>query len=354
MMKDVAETSSPATEEASLDLMDLVESAAQLPDGRVRDTALLEALRMCRREMEDAESESHAARLRLDKAQDKFDSIAILLSGGASPTTLTFPMTNGLNKDNGRASRKTRKREFASYHNLAYKRAKASSSPLSDDMGSDRADISSLVPSTTQIPTNPIHKPETYTSAGTGNYIMTEESVAAHRESFYQKILGVSASEVEYYAPGPSQANLRSRAQLTEGIHIVRHWDTGADGLDVVSFRSMHKSWYTKMKPATSNLGRRTGIHVRSLEPSQEGGGEELVLCRYSKDGTRSTLYLDVTQLYDALFEIHCLECNHAGGINAVKSRVAELYANVPEGHIREFLHACPVCIERRSISGGH
>lgn len=354
-MEDVAETPSPKTEEASLDLMALVESAAQLPDGRVRDAALLEALRMCRREMEDAESESHAARLRLDDAKDKFDSIAILFSGGASPTTVSFPMTHGLNKINGRAGRKTRKRGFASYHNLAYKRAKASSSPLSDDdMGSDRADASSLVPSMTQIPTNPIHKPETYTSADTGTYIMTEESVAAHRESFYQKILGVSASEVEYYAPGPSQANLRSRAQLAEGIHIVRHWDTGADGLDSVSFRSMHKSWYTKMKPATPNLGRRTGIHVRALEPSQEGGEEEMVLCRYSKDGMRSTLYLDVTQLYDALFEIHCLECNHARGINAVKSRAAELYANVPEGHIREFLHACPVCIERRSISGGN
>jgi len=316
--------------------MSLVKSAAQLPDGRVRDAALLEALRMCRREMEDAESESHAARIRLIEAKDKFDSIATLLSGGSSSKASHLNMARGLAKINMRA------------------RARASSSSLADGgTGGDRAATSSLDPLPTQTPTNPIRKPAIHMSSDAGTHIMTKEAVTAHRESFYQKILGVSASEAEDYVPGPSQANLRSKAQLAEGIHIVQNWDTGADGLDAVSFRSMHKSWYTKMKSPKPNLGRRTGIHVRTQESSPEGDEGEAVLCRHSKDGTKSTLYLDVTQLYDALFEIHCLEFNHAGGVNVVKSRVAELYANVPEGQLRAFLETCPVCIERRSISGG-
>jgi len=349
-MEDEAEAPSPATGEASL--MSLVESAAQLPDGRVRDAALLEALRMCRREMEDAESESHAARIRLIEAKDRFDSIANLLSGGSSSKVSYLPTTRGMAKINGRDGRRTRKRGI-SYADMRA-RARASSISLADGgLGGDRAATSSLDPLPTQTPTNPIRKPAIYTSSDAGTHIMTEEAVAAHRESFYLKILGVSASEAEDYVPGPSQANLRSKAQLAEGIHIVQNWDTGADGVDAVSFRSMHKSWYTKMKSPNPNLGRRTGIHVRTLESTLEGDDGEAVLCRHSKDGTKSTLYLDVTQLYDALFEIHCLEFNHAGGVNVVKSRVAELYANVPEGQIRAFLETCPVCIERRSISGG-
>ena len=57
------------------------------------------------------------------------------------------------------------------------------------------------------------------------------------------------------------------------------------------------------------------GIHVRTLEPQQGQQLGEAVLCRYSKDGTKSTVYLDITQVYDALFDIHCMEHNHLRGI---------------------------------------
>ena len=178
---------------------------------------------------------------------------------------------------------------------------------------------------------------------------MSAQVVANHRELFYQRLLGISAPEVENYTPNLTQANLRNKYQLDEGIHIVRHWDTGADGLDAAAFRSKHKTWYTKMKPVTQNLGRRTGIHLRILEPHQGQDGEgESVLCRYNKDGTKSTVYLDISQLYDALFEIHCLEHGHLRGKEAAKSRVDELYANVPDAQVKIFVDTCPVCIERR------
>ncbi|KAL3822743.1 hypothetical protein ACHAXA_001008 [Cyclostephanos tholiformis] len=353
-MEDVAEAPSypTATDEPLPDLMSLVDSASQLPDGRVRDAALLEALRMCRGEMEHAESASRDARRRLIEVRERFDSIAMLLSGGGDDPPTTTMTSEGVNtRDDG--VRRTRKRGVApaSSHDdddpSANKRQRPSTiSTVDGEMGG--IFIPETIP--TQIPTNPIRKPATYTfAADPSRYVMTEEDVANHREDFYKKILGVSASGVEDYAPSPTQANLRSRSQLARGIHIVRNWNTGADGLTVEAFRSMHKSWYTKMKSPNPNLGRRTGIHVRTLQPSHEGEEGEVVLCRYNKDNTRSTLYLDVTQLYDALFEIHCLECNHAGGGNALKLRVAELYANLPEGQIRAFLDTCPVCIQRRS-----
>eukprot|EP00956_Cyclotella_meneghiniana_P019418 scaffold33248_cov80-Cyclotella_meneghiniana.AAC.2 len=69
------------------------------------------------------------------------------------------------------------------------------------------------------------------------------------------------------------------------------------------------------MKPnsLSSNLGRRTGIHVRALSATEDSEGGETVLCRYSKDGMKSIVYLDVGSVYDALFEIHAVEYEHCG-----------------------------------------
>jgi hypothetical protein len=109
------------------------------------------------------------------------------------------------------------------------------------------------------------------------------------------------------------------------------------------------------MKPATQNCGRRTGIHIRTVETggTVDGGegGEMTVLCRYSKDGTKSTPYVDVTRLYDALFEIHALEHKHLRGKEAAKARADELFANVPEQQVKTFIDTCPICMERKSRS---
>ena len=116
-----------------------------------------------------------------------------------------------------------------------------------------------------------------------------------HRELFHRKVLGTSSSdEVSEYVPNPNQANLRSKRQLTDGCYIVRHWHTGTNEHGVDAFRSLHKS-------------------------------------------------------YDALFEIHCLECDHAGGVHAMKERASEMYANLPEGQMKAFLEACPVCVRKRT-----
>ncbi len=118
--------------------------------------------------------------------------------------------------------------------------------------------------------------------------------------------------------------------------------------MDAAAFRSRHKTWYLKMKPMSRELGRRTGLHLRTLNPSQGLQDGETVLCRYIKDGTKSILYIDVLLIFDALFEIHCLELNHVRGNNAVKSRVDDLFANVTESQVKTFLDTCPVCLEKR------
>mmetsp|Transcript_27194 Transcript_27194/g.56643 ORF Transcript_27194/g.56643 Transcript_27194/m.56643 type:complete len:346 (+) Transcript_27194:46-1083(+) len=319
------------------DLVATVNSAAQIVEGPQRDAALLTALRDCRRELEGAEAGAEAARIRLAEAKDTFNCAAELLSGG-SPSSL-WDSGGGPTAAKEEINSNTVKREggLSLVIDQHFKRPKTN--PLEFE----------TVPPPIVIPTNLIHMPPTHIE--TAGALMSAEDVASHRENFYQKLLGIPSDAVANYTPGLNQANLRSKAQLLDGIHIVKHWDTGADGLDAAAFRSKHKTWYTKMKPLSHKLGRRTGIHLRTVEPHHSPGGEgEIVLCRYSKDGSKSTVYIDVTQLYNALYEVHCLEHGHLRGKDAVKGRMDDLYANVPDSQVKTFLETCPVCVERRRM----
>ena len=186
--------------------------------------------------------------------------------------------------------------------------------------------------------------------------------------------------------------------------------------MDVGTFRSKHKTFYSRMKPASCHLGRRTGMHLRkwnnnNSENDNEGedgsvgnmlgngsnDGEEdgatssssaVFLCRYNKAGNKSIMYLDLgrvsysffyivdpldislrlrrhhlmehilycfpplCQLFDALFEIHVIELNHRGR-DATKNLADERYANIPDGTVRAFLDNCPICNAKRRSSGG-
>lgn len=338
----------------SPDLLALIQSAAQLPDGPKRDAALLEALRICRQELEDAEAESEATQLRLSGAKYTFECASKILSGVATSSLLLPPLALLLHESAANNNNNGKRGSLSFDIDQHEKRAKTSPNYDENENMDGQAQLTLnftpvLQPVHVSIPSNPIHIPSIHTSVDktAGDFcIMSEQDVTTHRENFYQKLLGISASDVDIYTPNLTQANLRSKSQLAEGMHIVRHWDTGADGLDAAAFRSRHKSWYTKMKPLSHNLGRRTGIHLRTLGP-QEGEGDT-VLCRYNKDATKSIPYLDTSQLYDALFELHCLEHNHARGNFAVKFRADELYANVPEGQVKAFVDTCVFCLEKK------
>jgi hypothetical protein len=302
--------------------MALLSTAGSLADPAQRDTALLEALRTIRKELDIAESESAAAKSRLDNAQDVFNMAAHYLAGG---------MTVETTDENDAAV-------VDVAHAYDVKSPEMGSNKLTPRKYEEPIDES--------LPDNPIVMPQTYTSGGGA----TEEMVVAHREAFYQQLLGVPFSEVESYVPNEKQPNLRSKAQLVEGMHIVENWYTGADGLEVGAFRSKHKSWYTRMKPNSTNAGRRTGIHVRALAPSADSEGGETVLCRYNKDGNKSIVYLDVGSVFDALFEIHSIESEHRGR-DFIKARVDELYANIPDGQVKVFIETCPICAGRKDES---
>ena len=157
---------------------------------------------------------------------------------------------------------------------------------------------------------------------------MSPSTFQSFRNSFYHTLTKGAVSDtdannnnIHTWQPSPNNANLKSYSQLQEWIYIVQNWNIGANGLDVGAFRAKYKTFYSRMKPATCNLGRRTGMHLRKNNDEDNGGGavgnrssdgggggvsgseegapsssssSSLVLCRYNKAGNKSIMYLDV------------------------------------------------------------
>ena len=333
-MASLPDISTLDTDNAAV-LMDQVKAANAIRDESQRDMALLNVLRSCRKELEFAETESGMTAERLTIAKELFDY--------ATKSLVVPHQAEALRELKSIATPKSAKKRVAPHIRNFWKRPKTGDESVDGEMEERELTAKDIEKLIAHVPTNPIHLPPFHTEGGG----MTSELLAQHRDNFFRQLIGVPASEVESYTPSVKNSNLKSKAQLAESIHIVRNWSTGADGMDASEFRAKHKPWYSRLKPSTENLGRRTGIHLRELEPAegQEDGGT--VLCRYSKDGSNSIVYLDIEKVFDALFEIHAVEFDHRGR-DAVKSRLDERYANIPDGQVKFFIDTCPICCSRR------
>lgn len=295
----------------------LINSASSMEESAARDKALVAALRKCKDALDQAQGDNNEAETRRAEIKNLYNRCAQLLAG--------YTPIEMRHKPQGAISPYAKRAKTADY--------------VGEEMPYGVAEEEIPPP-----PENEVMWPGYQTQAEN----MDTAAVEGHREAFYQKLLKISVAEIESYQPKPTNANLKSKAQLTEWIHIARHWYTGADGMDAATFRAKHKTWYSRMKPVTYKLGRKTGIHLRSLPPKEgevEGG---TVLCGYSKDGAKSVVYVDIGSIFDALFQIHSMELGHRGR-DAVKTLADERYANIPDAQVRAFLDTCPICNSRRS-----
>ena len=363
--------------------------ATQIKDKSSRDRALLKALKESRHELDEATAANSSATERLSAAKEAYNLCANLLSGyaplEARLAELKRARAAAIVGGGGVAYHAAAKRikVEAQQHGVTAAEAAAMMQQQQHHHEGAGTEISSIVAAAASIdpsaytqtapsvhlhdgvrhhfqpeyeiilPTNDMYLPEYYTAGGG----MDESTVAQHREAFYQYLTKgqAGAADIDDWNPPPNNANLKSKAQLSEWIHIATHWNTGADGLDAGAFRAKHKTWYSRMKPVTANLGRRTGIHLRQLDMVQgeyhgEDGRGMTVLCRYNKAGNKSIVYLDVGRLFDALFQIHAIELSHRGR-DATKNLADERYANIPDNTVRAFLDTCPACSARKGYS---
>jgi len=305
----------------------VINAATKVKDTTERDISLISILRECRDELDAAEATSARAADRLKAAKVIYSHCARILAGYTPLEVRT----------------REKKRMIMLSHAPFAKRIRREVQVLENNMDTvePKPDTNNEDANKIVLPDNPIHMPPIHNLGGG----MSAELVSSHRDNFYKLLIGVPFAEVDEYEPSRTSANLKSKSQLVEWIYIARHCNTGADGLDAGAFRAKHKTWYSRMKPVTENLGRRTGIHLRTMEG--DDGETVTVLCRYTKDGTKSVVYLDVGRIFDAIFEIHSLELGHRGR-DVVKSRADERYANIPDGQVRAFLDTCPFCMARR------
>ncbi|KAL3773429.1 hypothetical protein ACHAWO_004874 [Cyclotella atomus] len=277
------------------------------PGSPTRDTLLLQYLRSIAIDLEAAEEDAARAQKRVEDTRAIFDKTAELLSGKLDVSLM--PKGEKLRK-------RGRKRKGE------------------EDEGDGDYDERFVPP-----PEGPLFPPMIATSGGG----MTELDVQEHRRAFYEKLTEMPYENLHEYVPPVTMPNLRTRAQLDEYAYVAKHWETGTETEDVKAFRRQYKTFYTKMKVSTENVGRRTGHHLRPLA----GSIDREVFCRYGKNG-ESLMYVALEDLYDAIFEIHTLK-GHRGWQSCKK--LANLkYANLPQDHIRIFLETCPLCLGRKKV----
>jgi hypothetical protein len=277
------------------------------PGSPTRDTLLLSSLRSIASELESAEEDAARARKRVEETREIYDKTAELLSG---------KLDVSLMPKGEKLRRRGRKRKGE------------------EDEGDGDYDERFVPPDV-----GPLLPPIVATGGGG----MLESEVLQHRKDFYEKLTETPYENLHEYTPPVTMPNLRTRAQLEEYVYVAKHWDTGTEVEDVKTFRRQYKTFYTKMKASTENVGRRTGHHLRPLA----GSFDREVFCRYGKNG-ESLMYVAMEDLYDAIFEIHTLK-GHRGWQSCKK--LANLkYANLPQEQIKIFLETCPFCVGRRKI----
>lgn len=343
---DVEEAKTPP-QQPQRNLREAVQIASQIQDESIRERALLEALKDCRRDLEDAEVASARANDRLLAAREVYDRCAKLLAGYTPLETRLGQKKKrsgvGMGSGGGGSGSTVAKRgKSETAINMDGAEVEASAAAASAFHSTNAPLVAQIKDEAEEVahPTNEICLPEYITSF---HPKMNEEQIANFRDAFYLKLTKgqADASNSDNWNPPPNNANLKSKSQLAEWIHICQHWNTGADGLDAGAFRAKHKTWYARMKPVTCDLGRRTGLHLRQLDDGMT------VLCRYNKVGNKSVVYLDVGRLFDALFQIHVVELDHRGR-DATKNLADERYANTPDATVRAFLDTCPHCSNKR------
>ena len=328
-----------------------ISDAAQLPAGPDRDAALLSSLRSISTELVAAEEIHARAAKRVTMTKQLFDWAASALSGYSKNNNHEF--FQGEESVDERKSRAVRENSIVK---------------IADEEGygvvhDDDANYHQFkLPAAGPIP------PILPAISGGG---LSAAQVIAHRDAFYRKLCNVSPGELSSYTPPQSLVNMKSRSQMDQYIYIASHWETGTDSMDVMEFRRQHKSFYTKMKLSKENIGRRTGHHLRDIATgmltTNSGNdndnnkntmviGRRKAFCQYGKND-ESLMYLCVEELYDAIFEIHCVENNTRGNHHYHRptlqcKKICNMrYANVPQEQIKIFFETCPICSSSRRTS---
>jgi hypothetical protein len=322
-----------------------ISNAAQIPPGPERDAALLSALRSISTELKAAEENHARAVNRVTLTKQVFDLAAGLLSGYTANHAEEGSTTVGVD---GRKRR-------GGGNSTRMKSADGEFHAVDDD---DDNNHQFKLPDSGPLP--PI--PPAISGGG-----LSSAQIVAHRDAFYRKLCGVSPAELHSYTPPQTSHNLKSRSQLDQFIYIASHWETGTETMEVMEFRRLHKSFYTKMQLSKENIGRRTRQHLRdiagSTNNSGDGNNNGKAFCQYGKND-ESLMYLCVDELYDAIFAIHCVDAAGDGGVGhhhhhhhhhrtALQCKLIcnRRYANIPQDQIKAFVETCPICSSSKRSS---
>ena len=286
-------------DESLLDPKTAIQIASNMKDKSEREQVLLKALKAASRELNEAEIANKQANERVTAAREMYSLCAQLLSGykplettrlsGKKRGLVESSVSVGAPPQDVDGGGNAYDEHCQQSTTVGMPKTEGGSVSLASPIKPEEDDDANII-----LPTNEVHLPEYYTEGGG----MDATTVRQFRDNFYRRLTKNQAdsTNIDTWVPPSGNANLKSKAQLQEWIYIATNWNTGTADLDAGSFRAKHKAFYARMKPVTSHLGRRTGMHLRQVEVQQQDGSKSMmtVFCRYNKAGDKSTVYVDV------------------------------------------------------------
>ena len=145
-------------------------------------------------------------------------------------------------------------------------------------------------------------------------------SLQRHREAFEEQALR------QFEAAKVKSTNKQlSPTEMKERIFVMKHWETGVDGMSVQNFRRKNMAGYVWMS--------KFRIH-----------GECLALRETGK------LYISTDQIFDAIYKSHYGQ-RHAG-LHTTYAQLCSTYGNITRQLVSIFIKTCPVCAERKRGAG--
>ena len=143
-----------------------------------------------------------------------------------------------------------------------------------------------------------------------------EATIAQHREAFEKQAIR------QFEAAKAKSTNKQlSPTEMKERIHVMTHWDTGADGLSAQAFRRQNMAgyvWNTKFR-----------IHGSCLALRETG-----------------KLYIATDQIFDAIKRSHYGQ-RHAG-LHTTYAQLCTTYGNITRQLVSIFIKTCPFCADRK------
>ena len=125
----------------------------------------------------------------------------------------------------------------------------------------------------------------------------------------------------------------RTKVERDKQVFILRHWDTGAEGLNATEFHANYYKWHKNWK---------------SYSVTTNVDGEPTLWHTCGKTHKKSRV-VNIEQVFDIVTQYH-KRVGHLA-IDSAHNSFKDYYSNIARQLVKIYCELCPVCCENQPIS---